>query len=145
MGGRAGDGDREGTRVAVGVGAMRVCAPLGAGRTWGGLMVAAARLLTGFRVLLQWAQGTSRRGCWGLRPPARSDAEQHGAGGRDPAEGPAPGGAGGATFLGAVSVPPSPCSCPRRAALIAWGVLSVLGGAFVCGQSAALAVLGLLR
>ncbi|NXU19038.1 AVT2 protein, partial [Pardalotus punctatus] len=36
------------------------------------------------------------------------------------------------------------CSC-RRAALIAWGVLSVLGGAFVCGQSAALAVLGLLR
>ncbi|NWR48432.1 AVT2 protein, partial [Regulus satrapa] len=31
------------------------------------------------------------------------------------------------------------------AALIAWGVLSVLGGAFVCGQSAALAVLGLLR
>ncbi|KAM4767640.1 solute carrier family 38 member 8 isoform 1-T1 [Cyanocitta cristata] len=33
----------------------------------------------------------------------------------------------------------------RRAALIAWGVLSVLGGAFVCGQSAALAVLGLLR
>ncbi|NWV67284.1 AVT2 protein, partial [Malurus elegans] len=36
-------------------------------------------------------------------------------------------------------------SCLRRAALIAWGVLSVLGGAFVCGQSAALAVLGLLR
>ncbi|NXA63052.1 AVT2 protein, partial [Mohoua ochrocephala] len=36
-------------------------------------------------------------------------------------------------------------SCCRRAALIAWGVLSVLGGAFVCGQSAALAVLGLLR
>ncbi|XP_041883367.1 putative sodium-coupled neutral amino acid transporter 8 isoform X2 [Corvus kubaryi] len=33
----------------------------------------------------------------------------------------------------------------KRAALIAWGVLSVLGGAFVCGQSAALAVLGLLR
>uniref|UniRef100_A0A8D2MVF0 Amino acid transporter transmembrane domain-containing protein n=1 Tax=Zonotrichia albicollis TaxID=44394 RepID=A0A8D2MVF0_ZONAL len=32
-----------------------------------------------------------------------------------------------------------------KAALIAWGVLSVLGGAFVCGQSAALAVLGLLR
>uniref|UniRef100_A0A8C0V1A7 Solute carrier family 38 member 8 n=1 Tax=Cyanistes caeruleus TaxID=156563 RepID=A0A8C0V1A7_CYACU len=32
-----------------------------------------------------------------------------------------------------------------QAALIAWGVLSVLGGAFVCGQSAALAVLGLLR
>ncbi|NXT21333.1 AVT2 protein, partial [Syrrhaptes paradoxus] len=31
------------------------------------------------------------------------------------------------------------------AALVAWGVLSVLGGAFVCGQSAALAVLGLLR
>ncbi|NXT13869.1 AVT2 protein, partial [Prunella fulvescens] len=31
------------------------------------------------------------------------------------------------------------------AALIAWGVLSVLGGAFVCGQSAALAVLGLLH
>ncbi|NXH05267.1 AVT2 protein, partial [Loxia leucoptera] len=33
----------------------------------------------------------------------------------------------------------------KRAALIAWGVLSVLCGAFVCGQSAALAVLGLLR
>uniref|UniRef100_A0A8C5JLK1 Solute carrier family 38 member 8 n=1 Tax=Junco hyemalis TaxID=40217 RepID=A0A8C5JLK1_JUNHY len=33
----------------------------------------------------------------------------------------------------------------KQAALIAWGVLSVLGGAFVCGQSAALAVLGLLR
>ncbi|XP_039577457.1 putative sodium-coupled neutral amino acid transporter 8 isoform X2 [Passer montanus] len=33
----------------------------------------------------------------------------------------------------------------KRAALIAWGVVSVLGGAFVCGQSAALAVLGLLR
>ncbi|XP_041314961.1 putative sodium-coupled neutral amino acid transporter 8 isoform X1 [Pyrgilauda ruficollis] len=33
----------------------------------------------------------------------------------------------------------------KKAALIAWGVLSVLGGAFVCGQSAALAVLGLLR
>ncbi|NWX79225.1 AVT2 protein, partial [Alca torda] len=32
----------------------------------------------------------------------------------------------------------------KKAALIAWGVLSVLGGAFVCGQSAALAVLGLL-
>ncbi|NXX50673.1 S38A6 protein, partial [Tricholaema leucomelas] len=38
-----------------------------------------------------------------------------------------------------------PLSCPRRAALTAWGVLSVLVGAFVCGQSAALAVLGLLR
>ncbi|NWZ68958.1 AVT2 protein, partial [Acrocephalus arundinaceus] len=35
--------------------------------------------------------------------------------------------------------------CSIKAALIAWGVLSVLGGAFVCGQSAALAVLGLLR
>ncbi|KAM6325116.1 solute carrier family 38 member 8 [Podargus strigoides] len=33
----------------------------------------------------------------------------------------------------------------KKAAFIAWGVLSVLGGAFVCGQSAALAVLGLLR
>ncbi|NWH49125.1 AVT2 protein, partial [Fregata magnificens] len=33
----------------------------------------------------------------------------------------------------------------KKAVLIAWGVLSVLGGAFVCGQSAALAVLGLLR
>ncbi|XP_050167612.1 putative sodium-coupled neutral amino acid transporter 8 [Myiozetetes cayanensis] len=33
----------------------------------------------------------------------------------------------------------------KKAALITWGVLSVLGGAFVCGQSAALAVLGLLR
>ncbi|XP_072728913.1 LOW QUALITY PROTEIN: solute carrier family 38 member 8 [Ciconia boyciana] len=33
----------------------------------------------------------------------------------------------------------------KKAALIAWGILSVLGGAFVCGQSAALAVLGLLR
>ncbi|XP_066183424.1 solute carrier family 38 member 8 [Sylvia atricapilla] len=33
----------------------------------------------------------------------------------------------------------------KKAALIAWGVLSVLGGAFVCGQSAALAVLGLLH
>ncbi|NWU95224.1 AVT2 protein, partial [Upupa epops] len=32
----------------------------------------------------------------------------------------------------------------KRAALMAWGGLSVLGGAFVCGQSAALAVLGLL-
>ncbi|NXF86785.1 AVT2 protein, partial [Eubucco bourcierii] len=37
-----------------------------------------------------------------------------------------------------------PLSCPHRAALTAWGVLSVLVGAFVCGQSAALAVLGLL-
>ncbi|XP_069724818.1 solute carrier family 38 member 8 [Phaenicophaeus curvirostris] len=35
---------------------------------------------------------------------------------------------------------------PRtKAALIAWGVLSVLSGTFVCGQSAALAVLGLLH
>ncbi|XP_037265427.1 putative sodium-coupled neutral amino acid transporter 8 isoform X2 [Falco biarmicus] len=33
----------------------------------------------------------------------------------------------------------------KKAALITWGVLSVLGGAFVCGQSAALAVLGLLH
>ncbi|NWH70384.1 AVT2 protein, partial [Piaya cayana] len=41
--------------------------------------------------------------------------------------------------------PPALCSCPHRAALIAWGVLSVLSGTFVCGQSAALAVLGLLR
>ncbi|NXU52581.1 S38A6 protein, partial [Turnix velox] len=38
-----------------------------------------------------------------------------------------------------------PAHVPCRAALIAWGVLSVLGGAFVCGQSAALAVLGLLH
>ncbi|NXR22704.1 AVT2 protein, partial [Cinclus mexicanus] len=37
------------------------------------------------------------------------------------------------------------CSCRCRAALIAWGVLSILSGAFVCGQSAALAVLGLLH
>ncbi|NWS72356.1 AVT2 protein, partial [Crotophaga sulcirostris] len=37
------------------------------------------------------------------------------------------------------------CPCPRRAALVAWGALSVLGGTFVCGQSAALAVLGLLH
>ncbi|NXL02379.1 S38A6 protein, partial [Mesembrinibis cayennensis] len=51
----------------------------------------------------------------------------------------------GGMLLGVGSVPPAPCSCPLRAALIAWGVLSVLGGAFVCGQSAALAVLGLLR
>uniref|UniRef100_A0A8C5JMN3 Solute carrier family 38 member 8 n=1 Tax=Junco hyemalis TaxID=40217 RepID=A0A8C5JMN3_JUNHY len=43
------------------------------------------------------------------------------------------------------TLPGSLCSCHCRAALIAWGVLSVLGGAFVCGQSAALAVLGLLR
>ncbi|NXG50395.1 AVT2 protein, partial [Psilopogon haemacephalus] len=35
--------------------------------------------------------------------------------------------------------------CGGGAALTAWGVLSVLVGAFVCGQSAALAVLGLLR
>ncbi|XP_064016528.1 solute carrier family 38 member 8 isoform X9 [Pogoniulus pusillus] len=33
----------------------------------------------------------------------------------------------------------------KKTALTAWGVLSVLVGAFVCGQSAALAVLGLLR
>ncbi|XP_053935069.1 putative sodium-coupled neutral amino acid transporter 8 isoform X5 [Cuculus canorus] len=33
----------------------------------------------------------------------------------------------------------------KKAALIAWGILSVLSGTFVCGQSAALAVLGLLR
>lgn len=46
---------------------------------------------------------------------------------------------------GGVSCATGPCWCPRRAALVAWGVLSVLGGAFVCGQSAALAVLGLLR
>ncbi|NWR64107.1 AVT2 protein, partial [Bucorvus abyssinicus] len=50
----------------------------------------------------------------------------------------------GGLFPG-VSCATGPCWCPRRAALIAWGVLSVLGGAFVCGQSAALAVLGLLR
>ncbi|KAL2300307.1 hypothetical protein Nmel_012278 [Mimus melanotis] len=43
------------------------------------------------------------------------------------------------------ALPHSLCSCRCRAALIAWGVLSVLGGAFVCGQSAALAVLGLLH
>ncbi|NXU86212.1 AVT2 protein, partial [Xiphorhynchus elegans] len=43
------------------------------------------------------------------------------------------------------SVPLSLYLCRCRAALIAWGVLCVLGGAFVCGQSAALAVLGLLR
>ncbi|NXM09556.1 AVT2 protein, partial [Tyrannus savana] len=43
------------------------------------------------------------------------------------------------------SVPGALCLCHFRAALIAWGVLCVLGGAFVCGQSAALAVLGLLR
>ncbi|OXB72453.1 UNVERIFIED_CONTAM: hypothetical protein H355_007806 [Colinus virginianus] len=35
--------------------------------------------------------------------------------------------------------------CLRRAVLITWGVLSVLGGTFVCGQSAALAVMGLLH
>ncbi|XP_040501974.1 putative sodium-coupled neutral amino acid transporter 8 [Gallus gallus] len=34
---------------------------------------------------------------------------------------------------------------PKKAVLITWGVLSVLGGTFVCGQSAALAVMGLLR
>ncbi|NXK24104.1 S38A6 protein, partial [Arenaria interpres] len=33
----------------------------------------------------------------------------------------------------------------KKAVLMSWGVLSVLGGTFVCGQSAALAVLGLLR
>uniref|UniRef100_A0A8B9TMW4 Solute carrier family 38 member 8 n=1 Tax=Anas platyrhynchos TaxID=8839 RepID=A0A8B9TMW4_ANAPL len=33
----------------------------------------------------------------------------------------------------------------KKAALIAWGILSVLGGTFVCGQSAALAVMGLLH
>ncbi|NXC12479.1 AVT2 protein, partial [Corythaeola cristata] len=49
-----------------------------------------------------------------------------------------------ACYWGSLSHRP-PRSCPRRAALIAWGVLSVLGGVFVCGQSAALAVLGLLR
>uniref|UniRef100_A0A8C0V302 Solute carrier family 38 member 8 n=1 Tax=Cyanistes caeruleus TaxID=156563 RepID=A0A8C0V302_CYACU len=43
------------------------------------------------------------------------------------------------------ALPRQPLLCRCRAALIAWGVLSVLGGAFVCGQSAALAVLGLLR
>ncbi|NWR36593.1 AVT2 protein, partial [Tachuris rubrigastra] len=48
-------------------------------------------------------------------------------------------------ITGVSSVPAALCLCRRRAALIAWGVLSVLGGAFVCGQSAALAVLGLLR
>lgn len=48
-------------------------------------------------------------------------------------------------LLGVGSVPPAPCSCPHRAAFIAWGVLSVLCGTFVCGQSAALAVLGLLH
>ncbi|NXP15836.1 AVT2 protein, partial [Thinocorus orbignyianus] len=32
----------------------------------------------------------------------------------------------------------------KKAVLMSWGVLSVLGGTFVCGQSAALAVLGLL-
>ncbi|NXJ67026.1 S38A6 protein, partial [Rostratula benghalensis] len=39
----------------------------------------------------------------------------------------------------------TPCSFPCRAVLVSWGVLSILGGTFVCGQSAALAVLGLLR
>ncbi|OXB57883.1 hypothetical protein ASZ78_009489 [Callipepla squamata] len=34
---------------------------------------------------------------------------------------------------------------PKKAVLITWGVLSVLGGTFVCGQSAALAVMGLLH
>uniref|UniRef100_G1MQ44 Amino acid transporter transmembrane domain-containing protein n=1 Tax=Meleagris gallopavo TaxID=9103 RepID=G1MQ44_MELGA len=34
---------------------------------------------------------------------------------------------------------------PFWAVLITWGVVSVLGGTFVCGQSAALAVMGLLR
>ncbi|NXL92620.1 S38A6 protein, partial [Alectura lathami] len=33
---------------------------------------------------------------------------------------------------------------PKKAVLVVWGILSVLGGTFVCGQSAALAVLGLL-
>ncbi|XP_032051650.1 putative sodium-coupled neutral amino acid transporter 8 [Aythya fuligula] len=33
----------------------------------------------------------------------------------------------------------------KKAALVAWGILSVLGGTFVCGQSAALAVMGLLH
>lgn len=51
----------------------------------------------------------------------------------------------GGVLLRASPVPPSPLLCPCRAALISWGVISVLGGAFVCGQSAALAVLGLLR
>jgi len=73
-----------------------------------------------------------RRGPWRRRPrPGRGSHAQ--------------GGWGTVLSPGAGSVPPAPCPCPRRAALIAWGVLSVLGGAFVCGQSAALAVLGLLR
>ncbi|PKU43899.1 sodium-coupled neutral amino acid transporter 8 [Limosa lapponica baueri] len=33
----------------------------------------------------------------------------------------------------------------KKAVLMFWGVFSILGGVFVCGQSAALAVLGLLR
>ncbi|XP_035192943.1 putative sodium-coupled neutral amino acid transporter 8 [Oxyura jamaicensis] len=33
----------------------------------------------------------------------------------------------------------------KKATLVIWGILSVLGGTFVCGQSAALAVMGLLR
>uniref|UniRef100_U3IBV2 Solute carrier family 38 member 8 n=1 Tax=Anas platyrhynchos platyrhynchos TaxID=8840 RepID=U3IBV2_ANAPP len=33
----------------------------------------------------------------------------------------------------------------KKAALVTWGILSVLGGTFVCGQSAALAVMGLLH
>ncbi|NWU83982.1 AVT2 protein, partial [Onychorhynchus coronatus] len=48
-------------------------------------------------------------------------------------------------MTGVCSVPVALCLCHHRAALIAWGVLSVLSGAFVCGQSAALAVLGLLH
>lgn len=69
---------------------------------------------------------------WKGSPRPRSSTE-------DPTETPPP------SWRGLCPTRSTPNSCPRRAALIAWGILSVLGGTFVCGQSAALAVMGLLH
>ncbi|KAI6077566.1 putative sodium-coupled neutral amino acid transporter 8 [Aix galericulata] len=75
-------------------------------------------------------EGASRRG-WKGSPRPRSITE-------DPTETPP-------AWRGLCPTRSTPNSCPCRAALIAWGILSVLGGTFVCGQSAALAVMGLLQ
>lgn len=84
----------------------------------------AARLFTGHLVSLpQGLEGVPQT------------QEQHGGPHRDPPP----------SWRGLCPTRSTPNSCPRRAALIAWGILSVLGGTFVCGQSAALAVMGLLH
>ena len=64
--------------------------PPAAGSATEGLMMVAAGLLTGLCLSLQQARGRSQRRHRGLRLPAGSDAEDHGAEGRDLAEGPTP-------------------------------------------------------